>query len=65
MWHSCERWYQSTPDKSFLLAEENTLNDNARNVIQALTENLNVSEPLHYGQYSIYPIQGYHMPHTR
>jgi len=61
MWHSCERWYQSTPDRSFILVDNSSINDNGREVIRALTASLNASQALHYGKYDIYPLQGYHI----
>src|SRR5271157_68259 len=61
MWHSCERWYQSTPDRSFILIDNSSIDDNGREVIKALTTKLNASPGLHYGKYDIYPLQGYHI----
>lgn len=55
VWLGCERWYQSPPDKAFLLIDNSTLDDNGRQVIGSLAASLNASEPLHYGKYDIYP----------
>jgi len=62
VWLACERWYQSTPDRSFILVDNSTIDDNGREVIKALTAKLNASEPLRYGKFDIYPIEGYHIP---
>lgn len=61
MWHSCERWYQSTPDQSFILVDNSSISDTGRDVIEALTTHLNASQALHYDKYDIYPLQGYHI----
>jgi hypothetical protein len=61
MWHSSERWYQSTPDRSFILVDNSSISDTGRDVIKALTSHLNASQALHYDKYDIYPLQGYHI----
>jgi hypothetical protein len=61
MWHSCERWYQSTPDNSFILVDNSTISDTGREVVKALAASLNASEAMHYDKYDIYPLQGFHI----
>jgi hypothetical protein len=61
VWLADERWYQSTPDRSFVLVDNSSLGDNGREVIRALTAKLNASEALHYGKYDIYPLENYHI----
>ncbi|BAI62954.1 hypothetical protein MCP_2882 [Methanocella paludicola SANAE] len=61
MWHSCERWYQSTPDNSFILVDNSTISDTGREVVGALAASLNASEAMHYDKFVIYPIQGFHI----
>jgi hypothetical protein len=61
MWHSCERWYQSTPDSSFILVDNSTISDTGREVVGALAASLNASEAMHYDKYDIYPVQGFHI----
>ncbi|HTY90143.1 MAG TPA: hypothetical protein VMC84_03115 [Methanocella sp.] len=61
VWLANERWYQSTPDRSFILVDNSSIGDNGREVISALTTKLNASEALHYEKYDIYPLEGYHI----
>jgi hypothetical protein len=61
IWLSCDRWYLSTPDSSFILVNNGTLGDTGRSVINSLTTNLNASAPLYYGQYNIYPLENFHI----
>ncbi|HTX43782.1 MAG TPA: hypothetical protein VMC61_03575 [Methanocella sp.] len=61
VWLANERWYQSTPDRSFILADNSSLDDNGRAVVKALTAKLNASEALHNGKYDVYPVEGYHI----
>ncbi len=61
VWLACERWYQSTPDRSFILVDNSSTDENARGVVNALTASLNASAPLHYDHYDIYPLDNYHI----
>jgi hypothetical protein len=61
IWLSCMSWYQSTPDSSFILVDNSSLDENAQSVVKSLTTSLNASEPLHYGSYDIYPLENYHI----
>jgi hypothetical protein len=61
VWLSCDRWYQSTPDNSFILVDNSSLDDTGRSVVKSLTASLNASGPLHYGQYDIYPLENFHI----
>jgi hypothetical protein len=61
VWLACERWYKSTPARSFILVDNSSLDNNSMEVIKALTTKLNASQALHYGKYDIYPLEGYHI----
>lgn len=54
-WLACERWFQSPPEKAFILVDNSTLDDNGRQVLGSVAKALNASEPLHYENYIIYP----------
>lgn len=54
-WLGCDRWYQSPPEKAFILVDNSTLDDNGRQVLSSLARSLNASTPLYYENYIIYP----------
>lgn len=56
-WLSCDRWYEDTPNKAFIIVDNGNMDDNARGVIASLTKKLNASPALHYKQYDIYPYE--------
>lgn len=61
VWLASEEWYRSTPDRSFILVDRSALDDNGRAVVRALAAELNASEALGYGNFDIYPVEGYHI----